>query len=240
MKVFILGYNAADYFDSWFKVNNYKDVDFYFVDNGQQTLPKEVKNLHFYTTERNIGCGGGWNLICDIAFNQIGLNKVVIGEEDALFNQEMIESLWNYCEPNRLMTTYGNGFGFALYCMHKDTFNTVGRFDENFLFAGAEDEDYKIRCAKKGVEVFCMEVDTSLNGHATAYAPNSPRPSVESHNLQYLRMKWGAPFHTNSIYYDTPFNNNPPFKFDPLLESHYGKLEKFPSQSEYERFCTVN
>jgi len=236
MNVFILGYNAADYFNEWFKKENFQNVKFRFIDNGNQALPEKVKDISIYTTSRNIGCGGGWNLICDIAFDYMGLDKVIIGEEDAIFNQDMLESLYNHCEPDRLMTTYGNGFGFALFCIHKDTFNKVGRFDENFLFAGAEDEDYKIRCAKNNVEVFCMEVDPSLNGHASTYDPKSPRTSVEPHNLQYLKLKWGAPFHTNSIYYDKPFNGNPPFIFDPTLELHYGKLDKFPSELEYEKF----
>jgi len=236
MKVFLLGYNAANYLNNWFKIDNYKNIDFYFIDNGKQDLPKEIKDIHLYTTNKNIGCGGGWNLICDIAFNHMGLEKVIIGEEDAMFNQEMIESLWDYCEPNRLMTTYGNGFGYALFCIHKETFEKIGRFDENIMYAAWEDADHKVRCAKQEVEVFCMEVDPSLNGSATTYDSNSPRNDIHEHNKQYFINKWGADFHIDSTYYDKPFNDNPPFVFDPTLEKHYGELNEFPSKTEYKQY----
>jgi GT2 family glycosyltransferase len=240
MKLFLLGYNAVDYLNSWFKTTNYTNTDFYFIDNGQQNLPSEIKDILSFTTTRNIGCAGGWNLICDIAFNHMGLEKVIIGEEDAIFNQEMIESLWNYCEPDRMMTTYGNGFGYALFCIHKETFEKVGRFDENIMYAAWEDADHKVRCAKQGVEVFCMEVDPSLNGNSTAHDPNSPRNDIHEHNKQYFILKWGADFHIDSTYYDEPFKGNPIFTFDPVLEEHYGKLTEFPSQTEYKLYKKTN
>lgn len=235
-KTFILGYNAINLFNDWFKINNYKNTDFYFIDNGRQNLPNEIKNMLLYTTSRNIGCAGGWNLICDIAFKHMGLEKVIIGEEDAIFNQEMLESVWEYCTPDRIMTTYGNGFGYALFCIHKKTFEKIGRFDENIMYAACEDADHKIRCSKGGVEVFCMEADPSLNDHSTAWDPSSPRLGIHEHNLNYLRLKWGADFHINSVYYDKPFNGNPPFIFDPTLEEHYGKLTEFPSETEYKLY----
>jgi hypothetical protein len=240
MKVFLLGYNAVTYLDQWFKVSNYKNAEFYFIDNGNQELPQTIKDIHLYTTTKNIGCGGGWNLICDIAFNHMGLEKVIIGEEDAIFNQEMIESLWEYCDSDRVMTTYGNGFGYALFCIHKDTFNKIGRFDENIMYAAYEDADHKVRCSKGNVEVFCMEVDSSLNGNSTAWDLNSPRNAIHEHNKQYFIKKWGMDFDINSLYHDIPFNNMPTFTFDPTLEEHYGQLIKFPSETEYEKYKSIS
>ncbi len=234
--VFLLGYNAVDYLDSWLNMKNYNDINFYFIDNGNQTLPTNIQNIHHYTTTKNLGCAGGWNLICDIAFNTLGLDQVIIGEEDAIFNQEMIDNVWNYCTPDRMMTTYGNGFGYALFCIHRETFEKVGRFDENIMFAAWEDADHKVRCAKQNVEVFCMEVDPSLNGSSTSYDANSPRNSIHEHNKQYFISKWGMDFQNNSIYYDIPFNGNPVYEFDPELERHYGKLTEFPSVTEYKNY----
>lgn len=235
-RVFLLGYNAANYLDSWFAVDNYSDADFYFIDNGNQVLPDNIKNIHHYTTTKNLGCAGGWNLICDIAFDTMGLDKVIIGEEDAIFNQEILDSVWDYCTPDRIMTTYGNGFGYALFCIHRDTFHKIGRFDENIMFAAWEDADHKVRCAKEGVEVFCMEVDPKFNGNATAQDPNSPRNAIHEHNKQYFISKWGSDFEPNSIYYDVPFNGNDVYKFDPVLEQHYGTLTEFPSVTDYTNY----
>jgi hypothetical protein len=235
-QLFFLGYNAADYLNNWFKKENYSGVDFYFIDNGKQNLPQPIKDMLYYTTTENIGCGGGWNLILDIAFNHLGLEKVLIGEEDAQFNQEMLDALWEHTTPDRLMTTYGNGFGFALFCVHKDTHSKIGDFDENYLYAASEDADYKVRCAKAGIEVFCMEVDPRLNGSATSFDPNSPRPAVEQHNKDYFKLKWGNAFEDNNEYYNEPFNSNPPFVFDPLFVEKYGERVVFPSKSEYINF----
>jgi hypothetical protein len=67
-QLFFLGYNAADYLNGWFKKENYSGVDFHFIDNGKQNLPQPIEDMLYYTTTENIGCGGGWNLILDIAF----------------------------------------------------------------------------------------------------------------------------------------------------------------------------
>ncbi len=234
--VFLLGYNASDYLDSWLKLETYNDTNFYFIDNGNQLISDKIKSIYHYTTTKNLGCAGGWNLICDIAFNTMGLDKVIIGEEDAIFNIEMLNALWEHCTPDRVMTTYGNGFGYALFCIHKDTFNKVGRFDENIMYAAWEDADHKVRCANDNIEVFCMDVNSSLNGSSTSYDGNSPRNSIHEHNKQYFIQKWGSDFLDTSTYYTTPFNGNPPFIFDPTLEQHYGTLTEFPSETEYKNY----
>lgn len=234
--VVILGYNAANYFTEWFKLENYStDTKFYFVDNGQQTLPKLIQDgMNPYTTTKNIGCAGGWNLICDIAFNTLGLDKVIIGEEDALFDQNILDTLWADANENNLATTYGNGFGYALFCMHKDVFAKVGRFDENFLWAACEDNDYTYRCELNSITVSNLNVPSHLNGNATAVDPNSPRNQVFQHNADYINNKWSI----QGFRYKTPFNGEPHPMFDPLLIHHFGDIEEFPSVSEYKKYCT--
>ena len=231
--VFILGYNANDYFSEWFNIKNYSDLyEFHFIDNGQQTLNKKiVENMEVYTTSKNIGCSGGWNLIFDIAFNSMNLEKVIIGEEDALFSNEILDELWEKSDSQTLSTTYNNGFGYALFCMHKEIFNLVGRFDENIMYAGCEDNDYDHRCKLKLVNNHNLDVPSSYNGNSTAVDPKSPRNSVGEHNANYVKEKWGS----NYEYY-IPFNGNDAPKFDSLLISHYGKMEEFPSQIEYKKY----
>jgi GT2 family glycosyltransferase len=238
MKLFFLGYNAADYMSEWWDKENYKDVDFFFIDNGNQTLPNKIKDIHYYTTSKNVGCAGGWNLICDIAFNTMGLDKVIIGEEDARFDQDIIEYLWDNCTPNRLMTTYGNGFGFALFCIHKDTFNKIGRFDENFLYAAWEDADYKTRCKLEGVEDYCLEVDTSFNGSSTSFDPSSPRQGAWSYNRDHFYLKWGGEL-WNKGNYIVPFNGSKPYDFSPFLLQNYPNIIEFPSITEYKTFLNT-
>lgn len=230
--VFILGYNACDYFCEWFHYNNYsEEYQFYFIDNGQQILsPKITEGMPVYVTSRNIGCAGGWNLICDIAFNSLNLDRVIVGEEDALFSQEILDSLWDNSDPRRLMTTYNNGFGYALYCMHSKIFEEVGRFDENILWAGCEDNDYNHRCNLAGVEVYNLDVPSFYNGNSTSTDPTSPSLKVGKHNADYVKDKWG------DYKYTVPFDGIAPFKFDPLLVEHFGNILEFPSQTEYKLY----
>lgn len=231
--VFILGYNAVDYYSEWFNLTNYsEDTSFYFIDNGQQrlegTVAEQLKQV--YVTSRNIGCSGGWNLICDIAFNYLGLDRVIVGEEDARFSQEVLDALWSQANSHTLATTYNNGFGYALFCMHKDVFNKVGRFDENIMWAGCEDNDYNHRCKLNNITVSNLDIPSSFNGNSTSTDPNSPSHSTAKHNADYVHNKWG------NYTYNTPFNGNVPFIFDPLLVAHFGKLNEFPSQTEYKLY----
>jgi hypothetical protein len=227
--VFILGYNAQDYFCQWFDRNNYsEEYKFYFIDNGSQNLNEKIKSdFEVYVTSKNIGCSGGWNLICNIAFNTLGFDKVIIGEEDALFSNDILDELWRVSNHETLATTYNNGFGYALFCMHKEIFSSVGMFDENIMYAGCEDNDYDHRCKLMNVNNYNLGISSQYNGSATSYDINSPRQSVGKHNADYVENKWGKNYE-----YTKPFNGQP-FSFDPLLLQHYGELTEFPSQTEY-------
>lgn len=230
--VFILGYNACDYFDQWFDIKNYsQEYKFYFIDNGNQDISSKIKeNMEVYKTSKNVGCGGGWNLICDIGFKHKNLDKLIIGEEDALFSNEILDELWNVSNSKTLSTTYNNGFGYALFCMHKNIFQEVGRFDENILFAGCEDNDYDHRCKIKQIVNSNLNVSSQYNQSSTTMDPNSPRGLVGHHNASYVHEKWG------NYSYTEPFNGNKPYKFHRLLIEFYGQLEEFPSESEYKLY----
>lgn len=230
--VFVLGYNANDYFVSWFNLANYSDnYQFYFIDNGNQKLNQYItENFKVYTTSINVGCAGGWNLICDIAFNHMNLEKVIVSEEDSRFSLEILDALWENSDPTTLTTTYNNGFGYALYCMHRDIFNNVGRFDENILWAGCEDNDYDHRCKLHNVKNLNLDIPSHFNGNSTSTDPNSPSLKVGQHNAQYVKEKWG------DYQYTIPFNGQPPFHFDPLLEYYFGKLSEFPSVTEFKKY----
>ena len=41
--------------------------------------------------KKNIGCAGGFNLICYIAFEYLGLEKIIIGQEDTIVEEKEME-----------------------------------------------------------------------------------------------------------------------------------------------------
>ena len=135
--------------------------------------------------------------------------------------------MWNISNETTLSTTYNNGFGYALFCMHRDVFEKVGRFDENILFAGCEDNDYDHRCKIAGVKNLNLNVSSHYNQSSTTTDPKSPRALVGRHNAEYVEKKWG------NYTYTEAFNSNQTEKFDRLLIQFYGELQEFPSETEY-------
>lgn len=229
--LFILGYSAINYFESWYSHENYPNTKLWILDNNKQQIPEYFKSNILYTTSRNIGCSGGWNLICDIGFKYFELDVIIIGQEDARFSEEILEVITEMTAPNVIMGTYNNSFEFSLFGIHRDTFNKVGRFDENFIFAGCEDNDYKHRCKLNDVEVISLGVPHSYNANATTYegSPHIPNP-IRKYNETYVHEKWD--YYKNTL----PFDKVEPIQMTPTFREIYGELEEFPSVSEFEMF----
>jgi hypothetical protein len=229
--LFILGYNAVDYFCEWYKHEDNPNTKMYFIDNGQQKIPDYIKNNVIYLTTKKICCSAGWNLICDIAFNTMKLDKIIIGEEDARFSEEILNEITIQTSPKVLCGTYDNSFEFSLYGIHKDTWNTVGRFDENFLFAGCEDNDYKYRCKLNDVKVISLNIPHYFNGNSSTYL-NSPIPSeTRTYNAEYVTKKWG------NYTYTIPFNDSS-YKHVPtdMFKKYYGDLTEWQSITEFKLY----
>jgi hypothetical protein len=203
----------------------------YFVDNGQQKIPDYIKNNLIYTTSTKICCSAGWNLICDIAFNTMELDKIIIGEEDARFSEEILDEITLKTSPTVLCGTYNNSFEFSLYGIHRDTWNKVGKFDENFIFAGCEDNDYKHRCKLNEVEVISLGISHYFNGNSST-SPTSPIPTeTRVYNGEYVAKKWG------DYKYILPFNDNTYIhKPTEMFKKYYGNLKEWPSSIELEKY----
>ena len=77
IKYFILSYRGAKELETNFDVNKFNQTKIYIVDNGQQNFTKHKSHL-YYSTSRNIGCAGGWNLICKIAFEHLHYHQIII------------------------------------------------------------------------------------------------------------------------------------------------------------------
>ena len=230
--LFVLGYNAIDYFCAWYKHEDNPNTKMYFVDNGQQRIPDYIKNNVIYVTTTKICCSAGWNLICNIAFNTMGLDKIIIGQEDARFSEEILDEITTRTSPKSICGTYDNSFEFSLYGIHKDTWNNVGRFDENFLFAGCEDNDYKYRCKLKDIGVVSLNVPHYFNANTTTY-PGSPIPlETRAYNGKYLEEKWG------NYTYKHPFNNpeHTHITMTGMFKKYYGNLKEWQSETEYKLY----
>ena len=232
--IFILGYNAAWFQEQWLAPELFPKTNFYIIDNGQQVYPEKLKHLVYYTTTKNIGCAGGWNLICKIGFEYLGLEKIIISNEDNLYSEEYLEALYNQCTPTNIAGTYDKAFEFSLFCIHKDTYNKIGRFDENFLRGCCEDEDYKYRCRMNGVTVSCLGISSQFNYNLAA---GDRIPDFQKKNIQYLKEKWGNFTYTNPFNYK--LNTTDKDMIYPNMYQEFGQILDWPSVTEYKNFTTL-
>ncbi len=245
--IFVLSYSAAQsFFDN---TNTVKNSIYYFIDNGNQKYSPTF-GCNFFTTERNIGCAGGWNLICKIAFDEMELDKIVITQDDAKIPPELIELALE--ETNGLCITgvIQPFFEFSTFVITREVWETVGEFDENFIYVYSEDADYKQRCMLNGVIINSLYVENK-DVNESASIKNDPSVDKINYNRQYLQFKWGDSVHPNPSAradYQPPFTNRTPFaqeheglplNFLPItqrIKNIYGDITMFPSEIEYRRF----
>lgn len=230
---FVLGYNAIDYFNSWYDKNQFQNTTLKVVDNGNQKIPEQLKDNIVHINQKNIGCAGGWNLICDIGFNFYGLEKIIVGQEDGLVSEDIFEVLVQACNENTICGTYNNGFEFSTFSIHKKTFEKIGRFDENFVFVGCEDNDYKHRAKLVNVDILTIGVSHRYNS-SIANNDNVKPKWASKHNADYMKDKWG------DYTYTIPFNGEKRNKYTDHFIELYTNLEEFPSVQEFNLFKNKN
>ena len=244
MDVFILTYRGIDYFNQWFKESNYSSTTrFHIVDNGQQTIPENLKHLVIYSTIQNIGCSGGFNLMYNIAFNYMGLDQIIIAQEDGLFNQQMLDEIWSNITSDKIVGGYGfpwktdRKINFGIFGIHKSLYSCIGDWDENCVFAYYEDNDYEHRINLANKNGLMLNYDGRANCSLTLKIEPNMLNGAARDNEIYMRSKWG----TNYSEFAHPFNN-PSMSFSELMpiqqtvKDVYGNITEFPSQTEFKRF----
>lgn len=187
--VFILGYGSSTTLDKWFDATLFDPrIQFFIVDNGKQTYSAKLQPYVIYSTGVNIGCAGGWNLICEIAFSDYKFDKIIISNEDNFFTNEWILDIWDKSTDTNIQGCYDRAFEFSLFGLTKQLYKTVGRFDENFLMASSEDLDYKYRCKLLNYTVSSLNISADYNASETG---GDTIPDYQRLNHWYYQFKWG-------------------------------------------------
>ena len=240
MNVFILTYRGLEYFNTWFNPSIYSsDVKFHIIDNGQQKVPERLKSYMTYATSKNIGYAGGVNLMCHIAFDHMKLDKIILGQDDGQFTQLMLSQIDSLTTPDTLIGGYDRGFDFALMGLHSQLYNTVGELDENFIYGGCEDNDYKHRMQLAGKSLHSMNYDANLNCSYSSLVEGEALKPSGVYNATYIAMKWGFTYE-----YINPFNDVTlsPFQLMPFQQGIldvYGDLNEYPSKTEFARYMAT-
>ncbi len=242
---FILGHQGFNYFKEKFDEKKYQKTILRIIDNGNQ----KITGHQLYETKKNIGCAGGWNLICYIAFNYLGLEKIIIGQEDTIVEEiEMIELL-EKCNENTITGLIKPRWEFATFALHKKTFKKIGMFDENCIDAYCEDADYKQRCYLNKIKIESLNKSLERN-FGISRKVNKRIYDTITVNRIYIKEKWGKSINEDKIAlldeqppyeYKYPFNkNNLDSNFIPITKRmrmiHNLKDNKTPSQEEILKF----
>ena len=226
--LFILGYGSSKFLDAWIDPRKLPNTKIRIVDNGQQQYTDRLQPYVYHVTSRNLGCAGGWNLICQIAFKQMGLTKVIISNEDNLYSEEYLAALTQLCTPTNIAGTYDRAFEFSLFCIHRDTYEKVGMFDENVIMAAGEDNDYKYRCQLHGVTVSSLNISAEYNASETG---GDSIPDIRDENIEYVVKKWNN-YTSPDAHEHYAYTNHPELYISERLKSRYN-CEQFPSIIEF-------
>lgn len=242
--VFILTYTDAEYLANWLDLSKYADVDLYILNNGTQSIPDKLKSKVVYNTKRNIFCAGGWNLICKIAFNYYNYDKIIVTQDDLMFNQQQVIDTLSNTTPNNLVGGTCDMFYYSFFGIHKNTYKTVGDFDESFIEVTCEDNDYHYRCILNNI------VHKSMNYSMSNRHFSTNKLSWKFGNKEYLIEKWGPEINWGQFTYTIPFNGtkpcftiNRPEYFERMDWSIYGfdkSLSKHINSSDIEYSIFLN
>jgi hypothetical protein len=254
--IFVLSYcGAQEFFDS-IDIKEFPDSTFYFIDNGNQNYTRSFE-CFTYTASTNLGCAGGWNLICDIAFKYLNLEKIIITQDDASYTNEQLEDALLETTESCLTGVYQPHFEFSCFALHANTYKSVGRFDENFIYVYSEDADYKQRCMLSGIVMNSLMYN-SKDSNKNLTLKKEPALNKIMYNREYLHFKWGTSIHPSvsaRVDSQAPFEFKTPFKhsgifnidFIPLTgrikniyTDIYKNSEEFrlPSAIEFDNFIT--
>lgn len=115
-------------------------------------------------------------------------------------------------EHTDAVVVYAEGvYGWHLIAFHRDTFEAIGRFDENFHPYGYDDCDLAIRVHKAFPSGRWAGVQCSVSDRAAGMAHSLKVGGVHVEappQLLYWEQKWGAPPGQDfPAYHDSPFGD---------------------------------
>ena len=155
-----------------------------------------VSNMH-----HNLGVGASWNLI--IKLNPWARYWVIINN-DVRFGEGDLEALEEHIKWHDVVT-FG---GMAAFAIRASAIQKAGWFDENFVPAYFEDNDYHYRCRLLGVS-YHQITDHHLEHLGSRVIRDNDHYRTENgrtfpRNQQYYAQKWGGPVDHET--YTTPFD----------------------------------
>jgi GT2 family glycosyltransferase len=168
---------------------DFKGIDIYIIDNGQQNISLSHPNIHVYEQEHNIGVAASWNKLCKIVLKNH--DYILLLNDDVYLGygtERIIDTIQKY--PYTIVQSF---ISWSVLLLSKYMYDYVGDFDETFYPAYYEDSDYLYRMKIKGK---IQEVEEKLNPEVVRISmtqeksPELVNASMKINRLRYIE-KWG-------------------------------------------------
>jgi len=159
------------------------------IDNSPEgDAPAPPGSIHV-ATRHNLGVSASWNLV--IKSNPLAPWWAIVNS-DMEFGPGDLERLSGMVQPGPAVYHLD---GFAAFAVTPDVIARVGLFDENFVPAYYEDNDYHRRCGLLGVPT--EQVPNGMTHVRSAVLKGSQHYQDENRrtfpmNADYYRRKWGG------------------------------------------------
>lgn len=186
------------------------------VDNGCKPWTTNRANVQLIRPERNLGCGGSWNLMHRL----VAPHPIVIINDDCEVGQDTFERMLKF-ETAPVVLAHG----YSCFVMKEEVWETVGEFDDSFYPAYWEDTDYLYRLKLLGIPHEGWDWSTNGIKHGKDYS-NYQKWCAEKrrwfqenldNNRRIYEAKWGG--EQGKETFTVPYNGGPKMKspyFDPF------------------------
>jgi len=120
----------------------------YVLDNGNQNIPTDLKNVVVINSDKNIGVGASWNVLCEKVFENCDYamilnDDIYLGKSEA----EISDLIGKIKKKGDVFTTATPDW--CAFILPALVWKKVGKFDECFFPAYYEDNSYAYRLKLK-------------------------------------------------------------------------------------------
>ena len=135
-----------------------------------------------------------WNMCCDIAFDTMKADYVILSNDDVILNKG---NLMNLCVKDTVLSPTVNNSVFKVFHAHifalpKEIWKKIGRFDERYQVYWV-DTDYAKRMVDAGVKIGISEAVNVIHKHP-GRTVGKFAGLTEQHDKEEFVKKWGREY----------------------------------------------